>query len=92
VKAFLERDGFYVIRSAGSHGVADLVAVRVGEVLFIQCKANGRLSADERMRLTDAAQRAGAIPVLASKDGRRLVMHRLSGEPVQKSTSGANTI
>jgi hypothetical protein len=37
--AFMLRDReYYVIRSAGSHGIVDLVAIWEGTLLFIQCK------------------------------------------------------
>jgi hypothetical protein len=44
IKKLLEKEGYIVLRSAGSHGFADLVAVRkpkereVREIKFIQCK------------------------------------------------------
>ena len=34
----LQRAGFYVIRSAGSHSLADLVALGANGVILIQCK------------------------------------------------------
>ena len=37
-KAELEKDGYYVIRSAGSHGVFDLVAIGFGKLRLIQLK------------------------------------------------------
>jgi hypothetical protein len=42
VADLLESDGYLVIRAAGSHGAADLVALKLGQVLFVQCKLNGR--------------------------------------------------
>jgi len=41
IKKILESDGFYVIRSAGSHGVFDLVAFNEYEIRFIQSKYGG---------------------------------------------------
>lgn len=40
VKSDLEKKGYYVIRSAGSHSKFDLVAVSQEEVLLIQCKTS----------------------------------------------------
>lgn len=40
VKKWLEERGFHVIRSAGSHGRYDLVAISDREIVFIQCKLN----------------------------------------------------
>jgi len=40
IKKILEREGYIVLRTAGSHGFADLVAISKEERLirFIQCK------------------------------------------------------
>lgn len=40
VQEFLESLGFYVIRSEGSKGTFDLMAVKNGKCLGIQCKRN----------------------------------------------------
>jgi Holliday junction resolvase len=41
IKKLLESKGFYVIRSAGSHGIFDLVAFNEYEIKFIQSKYGG---------------------------------------------------
>ena len=38
LKRKLESEGWLVLRSAGSHGFADLVAISETKVIFIQCK------------------------------------------------------
>ena len=38
VKKELEKEGYSVIRSAGSHGIFDLVAWKSDKILFIQVK------------------------------------------------------
>ena len=38
VKKDLEADGWTVMRTAGSHGFADLIALRDDTIRFIQCK------------------------------------------------------
>lgn len=38
VKKDLEADGWTVMRTAGSHGFADLIALRGDMIRFIQCK------------------------------------------------------
>lgn len=40
LKKKLEEEGFLVIRSAGSKGIFDLVAIKGDEVYLIQCKKN----------------------------------------------------
>lgn len=44
LKKKLEEEGFLVIRSAGSKGIFDLVAIKEEEVYLIQCKKNKRKS------------------------------------------------
>ena len=39
VKEWLEERGFYVVRSAGSKGIADLVALKDNQTFLVQCKA-----------------------------------------------------
>jgi Holliday junction resolvase len=83
VKKKLEREGYYVVRSAGSHSVADLVAVRkkvgrtavtipLAEVLFVQC-FRGRKSARELVKLVEVCEDYGAIPCVATVRGRTLL-------------------
>jgi len=76
----------YVVRSAGSKGVADLVAFVRGSVLFIQCKVRGLPSLREREDLIKKAYVCGAWPVVAYRDkGLRYVwlpdgeIHTLNG-------------
>lgn len=66
VKARLEADGWYVARSAGSKTSVDLVAVKDGRVLFIQCSL-GKKSKRELMALKDLSEDKGARPVFVSK-------------------------
>ena len=41
-RKYLEENGYWVIRSARSLGEADLVAVKPGQMLLVQCKISGR--------------------------------------------------
>ncbi|MDG7037388.1 MAG: hypothetical protein JRM72_08410 [Nitrososphaerota archaeon] len=68
VKRQLEDDGWFVTRSSGSHGPADLVALKRGRPpLLVQCKANGRISPEEREELVKVSKSVGAVPMLAAK-------------------------
>jgi Holliday junction resolvase len=67
-RAALESCGWYVARSAGSLGPADLVALRAGfRPLLVACKTNGRIGPGERAAIVDAATLAGARPMLAAR-------------------------
>jgi len=43
-----EEAGWTVLRTAGSHGFADLVAINDEYVMFIQCKPNDFPASEER--------------------------------------------
>lgn len=77
VASYLRRNGFYVIRSAGSHGIYDLIAIRNGKVFGIQCKTNGRLLRKELTEIVKTAEKHGIIPFLAFRDGRRVKIANL---------------
>lgn len=60
--------GYLVIRSAGSFGIADVVALRGDTLpLLISCKITDRTTTAERMEFLAAAIDAGALAVIASK-------------------------
>lgn len=45
--AALRDDGYYVVKSGGSRGPADLVALKPNQTLLIQCKRDGLISRKE---------------------------------------------
>ena len=74
----LEADGYFVVRSAGSKGAADLVALKSGQALLVQCKLNGVCPPAERADLIRLAQTVGALPIVAHKvKGKSKVLYRL---------------
>lgn len=65
-----DMDAAYVVRSAGSRGIVDLVAFfpllrLVPEVWLVQCKRDGKLSAEDRELLLSLAAETGCRAVLA---------------------------
>lgn len=65
-RAALEAQGWYVVRAAGSHGIADLVAMRAGSTpLLVSCKLGGRIGPGERRALRDTADASGGRAVVA---------------------------
>ena len=79
VRDWLIARNYWLCRAARSKGPVDLVAIRKGEVLFIQCKTSGDFSAKERYALVDLAESVGAIPLLAARPtGRKLEFKLLS--------------
>lgn len=73
--------GYLVVRSAGSFGVADIVALRGDTLpLLISCKITDRTTTRERLELCAVAYDAGAIALIASKpDPGRIAFHRITG-------------
>jgi hypothetical protein len=99
VKAFFERLGWWVCRAAGSHGKADLVAVRApnfhdafgpgnplpGETAFIQAKL-GAISKSEREEFWRLCERYAVDPLLAVKKGRgKYEIRRMIGPDPKQS-------
>lgn len=61
----LKADGYFVMRSPGSKSPVDLVAIKPGQVLFVQCKRGGSLPPKEWNAVYDLAVSSGAVPVMA---------------------------
>lgn len=71
VRDYLVEHGFFVIRSAGSKGVVDLVAFKTKEILFIQAKRTGILPPHEWNSLYWLATDLGAVPLMAQEPSGR---------------------
>jgi Holliday junction resolvase len=73
VRTHLREQGYEVLRTAGSKSKVDLVALKTGQLLFVQCKRSGALPPAEWNALWDLARMVGAVPVLAEQlvRGRR---------------------
>ena len=68
----LEAAGWpYVTRASNSKGIADVVAIRPDEVLFVECKTNGVLGVQQWNELYHRALQAGGTPVCAMPVDRR---------------------
>jgi Holliday junction resolvase len=80
--AQLRKDGYYVVESRGSHGVADLLAVKPGQVLLVQVKTgDARLDGFWWNELHEAAQHAGALAIVADWPKRgRLRLRQITGQ------------
>ena len=65
MRDYLRQRGFVVVRSAGSHSPADLVALGDLVPWLVQAKRDGRLSEPERQDLLRMAEHARGWPILA---------------------------
>lgn len=81
VRDHLIDHGWFVLRSPASKSPIDLLAVRAGshctEVMFVQCKTNGRLDPAEWDGLIDLAMEHGADPVLVWRPRRGVIRYDL---------------
>ena len=85
----LRANGYYAQRTPGSKGVADILAVKPGQVLLVQCKTSGTLPPAPWNALYDVAADCGALPVMAEKGAPGKVRYwrlerRKSGERGQR--------
>lgn len=73
VKRLLEDAGFYVMRSAASKGVVDLIALRKDVApLMVQCKmVKKHMTPALRVELYMVAHLAGTLALLATRHGPR---------------------
>jgi Holliday junction resolvase len=78
-KQLLEHNGYFVVRAAASKGAVDLVAIKPGQTLLVQCKRSGALPVSEWNTLFDLALSLGAVPVMAVKGLRGTQFHQLTG-------------
>jgi len=76
----MESFGYVTVRSAGSHSPADIIALRGGDAVAIQCKRDGRLDPDEWNEFWEWCQTGGAVPILAKagKNGRGIIYAKLT--------------
>lgn len=82
VQKELEGHGYAVVRSAGSQSPTDLVAMRLGTIVLVQCKLDGYIRPDEWNELWEFAACAGGTPILAKpiRQGRKcaIIYRRLT--------------
>lgn len=79
VLAALRGDGYVVARVAASKGTFDVIALKPGQVLLVQCKLSGppALRPGEWNDFYAEAVRCGALPLIASRPGRGQLAYHL---------------
>jgi Holliday junction resolvase len=75
VKKYLEDLDYYVVRSAGSKGQADLVAIKRGETLLIQCKISGNISPIEYKKFLNLGKTLGVSTILAKNEKGKIIFY-----------------
>ncbi len=71
VKHLLENMGYFVIRSAKS-AFPDLVAVKQGKPMLVECKVNRYLPWEDKVKLIHLGSTIGAKCVLAYNDNGKV--------------------
>jgi len=66
VRNILESFGWVTVRAARSKPI-DLIALKDGRILLIECKYNARISSERIGYLKSLAGKAGARPIIAVK-------------------------
>jgi Holliday junction resolvase len=89
VRDDLTERGYFCMRAPASRSPIDILAVGLGDALFVQCKTNGRLDPAPWNELYELALSHGGTPILASKPTRGgLSYHRLIGTKVEGGRTG----
>jgi len=84
VRDFFKKNGFVVIRAAQSKPI-DLVCLRRGEAILVECKTEkSALGMRRKQELLSLAEAAGALPLLSVRKKRNLIFKDLrTGKIVQ---------
>ena len=77
VRKHLEKQGWVVFRSAGSHSPADLIALRTGEVMLIQCQLSKPFPRDKGLALELLRLELNCQICFAWREGRKLKLEEL---------------
>ena len=78
IKKKLEKENWFVLRSAGSHSVVDLVCFRGGEVRLVQCKIDGYLSPNEREQILALADENRFCAYLVKRERNDIIFVELT--------------
>ncbi|MHA1721744.1 MAG: hypothetical protein ACTSXW_01570 [Candidatus Baldrarchaeia archaeon] len=79
VRDILLKAGWYVWRLAASKPF-DLIAIRNGEILIIECKKGSVLTKIERTKLLEIAKNGGATPILAKYENNIVHFYKILSE------------
>jgi len=77
VRDFFKNKGYFVWRSPASKGPADLIAIKKGEILLIQCKVSGSIKKEKREELKELAKSINAKALLVQRSGRKMVIRNV---------------
>lgn len=82
----LRGDGYRVWQTRGSKSPADLIALKIGQVLLVQVKSGVTgLDHTQWNALHELATPFGAVPIIADRDGRRIRYRRITDRHASRS-------
>ena len=81
VRAHLEKDGWFVVRQ-GKSAFPDLICLKKGKVMLVECKVDGYLRPEERRKLSETSTKTGAESVIASREGKKIILRNLGKDGV----------
>lgn len=84
-KRILEKEGWFVCRSAGSKSCVDLIAFKLGEVKLIQCKKNGVISPSERKQILELAKENRFQAYLVKREGKEIIFVEIRKEVMNET-------
>lgn len=81
IMAHLKQRGYDVLRSSGSRGAVDVVAIGDRHILMVQAKiTNPVIAPVERKAVRAIAARADAVPLVAYRDNGKVLFRELTGD------------
>jgi len=75
VKKLLKRQGYLVIRAASSKPI-DLVAIKDGKVILVECKFRNYLSPEDKEKLRKIAEITKIDILIATHENGRVVLRK----------------
>ena len=79
VRDILSKAGWYVWRLAASKPF-DLIAIKNGEILIVECKRGSLLTRMEKSKLLEIAKNGGATPILAKYENNTIHFYKILSE------------
>jgi len=85
VRDDMRKKGYFVLRSPRSGSPVDLVCIKKGKIIFIQCKRGGAFGVNEWNEFYELCQSVNASPILASTPKGIGIEYRLLLAPKDRS-------
>lgn len=79
VRRMLETKGWFTVRAARSKPL-DLIALKNGSILLIECKYSSRLSQKDKSKMIEIAKTTSGKPILAVKKKYERGIHLINLE------------